>query len=82
MLNFNRERWDIVEVELTKDLHWLQSQLGKKYDWLGILGYITFNFENPKRWYCSELAAAALGIGNRQVSPGELYEKITKLNEA
>jgi hypothetical protein len=35
---FTRDNWDIVDVELTKSTEWLREQLGKKYDWLGILG--------------------------------------------
>ena len=77
VLNFNRENWDVVEVDLTKDSAWLQAQIGKKYDWLGILGLITLGFDDPSRWYCSELAAAAMGLSPRQVSPGELYDRVT-----
>ncbi|MDD2736069.1 MAG: hypothetical protein PHF56_19220 [Desulfuromonadaceae bacterium] len=76
VITFNRDHWDIVEVTLAKDLKWLNAQLGKKYDWLGIFGLITIGIEDPEKWYCSELAAAALGMKNRQVSPGELYGKI------
>ena len=75
---FNPEHWDVVEVELVRDLEWLCSQLGKRYDWLGILGYVTLGFQDPARWYCSELAAAALDMNNRQVAPGDLYEKLKK----
>ena len=76
MIAFNRDNWDVVEVTLAKDLKWLNAQIGKKYDWLGILGYVTIGIEDPKKWYCSELAAAAIGLKNWQVSPGELYEKV------
>lgn len=74
---FNRENWEVVDIEMQKPVEWLRRQDGKKYDWLGILGYITFKFEDPNRWYCSELAAAAMGLSPRQVSPGELYSKVT-----
>ena len=79
VLTFNRENWDIVEVDLSQTVEWLRRQEGKKYDWLGILGYLTFSFEDPKRWYCSELAAAAIGYKRTltQVSPGELYDRVT-----
>lgn len=74
---FNRDNWDVVEVELQKDAPWLLNQVGKGYDWLGILGLITLGFDDPSRWYCSELAAAAMGLSPRQVSPGELYSKVS-----
>lgn len=36
------------------------EQKGKKYDWPGILGFAKFkNNEDPDKWFCSELVAAA-----------------------
>lgn len=39
----------------------LFSQLGKPYDFLGILGFILFNpnIESKNRWFCSELVFTA-----------------------
>ena len=77
-LNF--DNWERVVV--TGDVESVQKlvavQLGKKYDWLGIFGFLLpwGNVEDPKRWYCSELCAAALGISKRPISPGELYEQL------
>lgn len=37
----------------------LAAQLGKKYDWRGVLGFdflLGKNRENPEKWFCSELA--------------------------
>lgn len=41
---------------------WMKSQLGKKYDYFGILGFLSWFLisENPKRWFCSEICHAAL----------------------
>lgn len=37
------------------------AQIGKPYDWKGIWGFATRNdWENPDKWFCSELASAAL----------------------
>lgn len=37
------------------------SQVGKKYDWLGIFRFLTRNKEqDPARWFCSELVFAAI----------------------
>jgi hypothetical protein len=74
---FNKDNWDIVEVELDKTTEWLRNQIGEGYDWLGIFGFAWFGVQNENRWYCSELAAAALGIDTRPISPGELYEEVT-----
>ncbi|WP_342617224.1 hypothetical protein [Rhodoferax sp. GW822-FHT02A01] len=43
------------------------DQVGKKYDWLGCLGAPwRAHWQNPNRWYCSELAEAALVAGGRK----------------
>lgn len=75
---FHKDNWDIVDVVLTKDMNFLNSQLSKKYDWLGIMGFFLPGAVNdPKRWYCSELGAAALSISKRPISPQKLYEILT-----
>jgi hypothetical protein len=72
---FNRANWDIVSVSVA-DNDWLLQQVGKRYDYLGILGFLLLKIEKPAWWYCSELAAAYLGISKRPISPGELYDNI------
>lgn len=57
---------------------WLESQLGKKYDWLGVLSFV-FRFLPVKRgrWYCSELLIVSVAkvrgkldmLENQKVSP-------------
>lgn len=40
---------------------WLFTQLGKKYDYKGVFGFVTrANQKDNKRWFCSELAFAGL----------------------
>lgn len=59
-------RVDIFAIELTDEQHasvekFLAEQLGQKYDWLGILGFLTRKrMESHDAWFCSELIAAAL----------------------
>ena len=75
---FHKENWDTVEVALTKDMDFINLQLGKKYDWLGILGFfLPGKLQNSNRWYCSEFCAAAIGIWKRPISPQQLYEMLT-----
>lgn len=59
----------------------LEKQLGKKYDYFGVLRFITRKRKSSARWFCSELAfAAARAAGTEllrnvdcsQVSPGML----------
>ena len=62
-----------------------RSQLGKPYDYAGIV----MNFTVPLRrhlrgsWFCSELCGYAFGIHQPQtLSPGDLYYRVRGLNEA
>lgn len=59
----------------------LEHQVGKKYDWLGALRFLTRRKRSNTRWFCSELAFEAAqfagvtmlrGISALQVSPGTL----------
>lgn len=78
--SLNPDSWESVTVagnERTA-VAFLNSQLSKKYDWLGILGFfLPGTINDPKRWYCSEICAAALSISKRPISPQELYEILT-----
>jgi hypothetical protein len=75
---FNPQKWDIVPVSSEKDLQWLEKQVGKKYDYLGILGFFFFAAQRTSWWYCSELAAVFTGIKERPISPQRLYEILTE----
>lgn len=64
---------------------WCEKEVGKKYDFLGIFGFV-FNrkVESPHRWYCSEICSRALEKGkvmdfeDWHLSPGAMYEVIKK----
>lgn len=78
--SFNPDNWESITVEGDEKtaVAFLNSQLSKKYDWLGILGFfLPWAVNDSKRWYCSELCAAALAIDVRPVSPQDLYEILT-----
>lgn len=82
--------WDFAEVTMTesdtqKVLSFLRSQIGKRYDWLGIFlsQIVPLGIQNPTRWFCSELCSAALKKGGMRLekhpqwySPGRLYERV------
>ena len=84
------ERWDVIEcdvkrVDLETTLEWLDSQQGKKYDFLGILGFFWPKpLENPNRWYCSELCIRAAWMMDvvaykwRRISPRRMSKVITR----
>jgi uncharacterized protein YycO len=60
----------------------LRAQVGKRYDYLGILGFVlrSSRLANQNRWFCSELVAAAyesaglplLRLPSYKVYPGML----------
>ncbi len=55
----------LFTLDLTMDQRWaiqdfLIAQIGKPYDYAGILGFLTASkTENPARWFCSELLFTA-----------------------
>ena len=78
----------IKEVLLEQDEYqrvysWLNKQVGKKYDLLGIFSFLFF-FLPPRKgyWYCSELAICSLAkaknktdqIQNQKVSPQLFFD--------
>ena len=61
---------DIVEAvefpcaDRAKSISWLRAQIGKPYDLLALLGIVLHrDWHKAGRWFCSELAAAALEQG-------------------
>jgi hypothetical protein len=70
---------------------WINHQVGKPYDFLGVFGFALGNMENPiqhrKRWFCSELVVAALHhsriyvlshFHDWDVSPGRLVQALDR----
>ncbi len=75
----------ITEAEVRTIVGFCKMQLGKRYDFCGLLDFLTFQkHQSDDRWFCSELVYAALryaGIdifrGRKDrafVSPGDIYE--------
>lgn len=65
-----------VKVKQVKDF--FEKTKGKKYDWLGILGFVFGNKDNPNRYFCSEWCAQALNFENpSKWSPAKLYNYFT-----
>ena len=84
------EHWTILQLPLeeTPEIRaYCDSQLGKKYDWLGIFGFALFKeydagINNPKKWYCSEICAEILRhLGwtdiPHKVSPNKLFKLVS-----
>lgn len=42
---------------------WLQSQIGKKYDWTALLGiYFRRDWQEEDSWFCSEMSEAFISL--------------------
>lgn len=54
-----------LEIEATDEAalaKWLQLQIGKRYDWVAVAGFVLWQWLPPIKgyWYCSELAMVVL----------------------
>lgn len=85
-IEFQAGRWEFLPIEgWSDDQIWIraEAELGRPYDYLGIL----FNFTVPIRrhlrgsWFCSELCGHALGIDQpHRLSPGGFYDVVKARN--
>jgi len=83
--------WDSITVLTdTEDEAIIQdfcrSINGKKYDYLGILGFVFGNRDHPNKWFCSEVCTRALkeiglcySLKTSRTSPNALYTKLKEL---
>lgn len=84
------EEWEIIDIG-HKDIEgqvkeYCMQFVGKKYDWLGILGFILSPiydriYGKPEKYYCSEIVTEVLCKFDiiecyQRISPNELYRKI------
>ena len=81
------EQWSVIDIPTTVAqgglvYSWAYSEIGSKYDWLGILLAQVFRFgrQHKERWFCSEFCTAALqqlGIATNvkpyHQNPGSLF---------
>jgi len=70
------EKWDLIEfrVNYSEVLNFYLTHKGKKYDWLGVLGFVLRTKQSPNRYFCSEYVAEFLGFPEPwRFSPNDLY---------
>lgn len=81
----------VYEVDAVPDLAYdfARKQLGKKYDWTAICGFITHrNWQEDDAWFCSELVAYSCNQTGYQiisdeawrVTPKALMSSLTNIN--
>jgi uncharacterized protein YycO len=87
--------YDYVDINIhgarvKKMMKFAEAQVGKKYDWYGILFSQTIDVDkdNKNKWFCSEIVSEMLKIGgyelklpSNQYSPGDLFEIVSKDNK-
>lgn len=76
-------RWRIYEVDAQPQLAlaWLARHKDKRYDWLGLLGFVWRPLRDfRRRWFCSEACADILGIADPwRFSPAALEAVIARM---
>lgn len=70
-------KWDQIDLGPEGDkkaLHWFLSHEHEGYDYKGVLRFLFEGIHaSPRRWFCSEACAAALGLDWPEVyTPGDL----------
>ena len=90
------DRVEMITIPCTDEqraaaLAFARAEIGKPYDYLGVLWFpFRPRWNDPRRWFCSELTAAALhhaGILKvpallHRVSPGDLYRIVSEAADA
>jgi len=82
-------KWDIFEIECYESHEELRKKarqyLNSKYDYLGIYftWIIPIKWQNPKKFWCSELDLTILGWDNPHISPNDISKskKVRKLTD-
>lgn len=77
-IDYDKTKWEFINLKnlKTQDVkEFYEKTKGSKYDYLGVLGFVFGNPDNPNRYFCSEWCAKALGLNNpSRISPGWLYK--------
>lgn len=81
---------DITEKQYNKILNFIDSQIGTKYDWIGIYfsQFLGIGSNRTDRWFCSELVVKlmqlcliedVLDMQPHKVSPGRLFTRLQEM---
>lgn len=71
--------WEFIKIDdckgVTELRSFYQKTKNRKYDYLGVLGFVLGTPQNPKRYFCSEWCAEFLGVEKPyKVTPAKLKE--------
>lgn len=84
-IKFDPAKWTFVCVPWARTDATLrvEAELGKPYDFAGLLGSQLFKlrWHQRNRWFCSEICAHAIGLDTPQAySPGDLMDFVSQRN--
>jgi hypothetical protein len=70
----------VTEYDIARIKTFCNQQVGKKYDWLGILfaQVLFLNIDNPNKWFCSEVLAKAFLLDRPNTYSPEKLLKFTE----
>ncbi len=67
----------IPECSMIPALAWANAQIGKPYDWLGVLGIgLHRDWQEDDRWQCSEFAGMVLKAGGVEPYRAEAMRRL------
>jgi hypothetical protein len=81
-IEMSPDKWDLIDLPNSDELYarnFFQQNLGKKYDILGLFGFIWRRGTNSKdKYFCSEICASSLQLNKPEnYSPGSLADRYT-----
>lgn len=79
--SYSEDEWDFYLLPETYTVENLvkfyEKTKGRKYDYLGCLGFVFGNKDDPDRYFCSEWCAEFLGYSNpSKYTPEDIMRKI------
>lgn len=85
-IDLDHAKWDQIDLGPDGDkkaLHWFLSHEREGYDYMGVLRFLIHSVHaSPRRWFCSEACAAALGISRPEMyTPGDLAQMLGKASK-
>jgi uncharacterized protein YycO len=79
-LKYLKKQYSVVEEvqievpDLEGAFRFATKQVGKPYDWTAVFGHpFRRNWNNPEKWFCSELAEAIIEAGGKKRFRTDLY---------
>lgn len=83
VIDITTGHWDVVDLAAYDESfawQWFISHHGQRYDFAGLFGFVLpWRTHDPRRWFCSEACAAALGLPEpHRLSPNGLANLIRR----